>query len=146
MFLHTYTFATDRIPLVLEELSLCRNLHQVQGIHTEKAPNWESVKGKRREEAQLDNQTWANPHQHRGPNPESSPPREGEAGPGHPRRWRARGTAVPPSYHLAPLRAGGLALNRGWQCGGVFGEYSPPKPTRQPLYKKMETPSLTHTI
>jgi hypothetical protein len=57
MFLHTYTFATDRIPLVLEELSLCRNLHHVQGIHTKKAPNQESVKGKRREEAQPDNQT-----------------------------------------------------------------------------------------
>jgi hypothetical protein len=55
MFLRTYIFATDRIPLVLEELSLYRNLHQVQGIYTKKAPNQESVKGKRREEAQPDN-------------------------------------------------------------------------------------------
>jgi hypothetical protein len=38
MFLHTYAFATNRIPLVLEELSLCRNLHQIQVERTEKAP------------------------------------------------------------------------------------------------------------
>jgi hypothetical protein len=39
MFLHTYSFATNQIPLVLEELSLYRNLYQVLGIHTKKAPN-----------------------------------------------------------------------------------------------------------
>jgi hypothetical protein len=38
MFLHTYTFATNRIPLVLEELSLCRNLHQIQVESIEKEP------------------------------------------------------------------------------------------------------------
>jgi hypothetical protein len=30
MFLHTYTFATNQIPLVWEELSLCRKIHQIQ--------------------------------------------------------------------------------------------------------------------
>jgi hypothetical protein len=37
MFLHTYTFATNRISLVLEELKLCRNLHQIQVEYIEKA-------------------------------------------------------------------------------------------------------------
>jgi hypothetical protein len=133
MFLHTYTFATDQIPLALEELSLCRNLHQVQGIHTKKAPNQENSKGKRREEAQPDNQTRANPHQHRGPNLESSSPCEGEAKPGHPRSGRTRGAAVPPSCHLAPLHAGGLALNRDWRCEGVFREYSPQTDQAAPI-------------
>jgi hypothetical protein len=38
MFLHTYTFATNQIPLVLKELSLYRNLHQIQVESIKKAP------------------------------------------------------------------------------------------------------------
>jgi hypothetical protein len=46
MFLHTYTFATNRIPLVSKDLSLCRNLHQMQVESTEKAPLGKAQKAK----------------------------------------------------------------------------------------------------
>jgi hypothetical protein len=94
MFLHTYTFATNQIPLVLEELSFCRNLHQIQVERTKKAPLRKEQK-QRGERSQPENKTWANPPQHRGLDLAGSPQREGEDGPGHPRHGRAKGTATP---------------------------------------------------
>jgi hypothetical protein len=38
MFLHTYTFATNQILLVPEELTLCRIIHQIQVEYIKKAP------------------------------------------------------------------------------------------------------------
>jgi hypothetical protein len=46
MFLHTYTFATNQIPLVSKDLSLCKNLHQIQVESIEKAPLRKAQKAK----------------------------------------------------------------------------------------------------
>jgi hypothetical protein len=55
MFLHTYTFATNQIPLILKELSLCRNLHQIQVESIGKAPLGKSAIIKEGKEAQPEN-------------------------------------------------------------------------------------------
>jgi hypothetical protein len=47
---HIY-FATNRIPLVLEELTLCRNIHQIQVEYIKKGAIWESVMPRQEEEA-----------------------------------------------------------------------------------------------
>jgi hypothetical protein len=145
MFLHTYTFATNRIPLVLEELPLCRNLHQIQVESIEMVPLGKAQLSKKGKNPTRE-QTGANPHQHRGIGLESSPQRKAKARPSHPRHRRARGTVAPCTLWPGPTllwwftHKWGLAV-RGWIRG------ISPQPTRpSPYIRGGGVPhSLTHT-
>jgi hypothetical protein len=88
MFLHTYTFATNRISLVLEELTLCRNVHQVQVKYIKRRHSGKR-NAKTRGRSPPKDQTWANPWHHHGPGPARGQPCEGGAEGAQPRRTRA---------------------------------------------------------
>ena len=60
MFLYTYTFATNLIPLVSKEVSLYRNFVKCKWKEPKRRHSGKR-KSKEGKEAQPENKTWANP-------------------------------------------------------------------------------------
>jgi hypothetical protein len=107
MFLHTYTFATNPVPLIPEDLTLCRNLHCVQVKYNEKAPFGKVQKQRRKRsptrEQNMGQPTVGYPPQHQGLDLAGSPQHEGEDGSSHPRCGCTMGATAPSPLSPRPI-------------------------------------------
>jgi hypothetical protein len=124
MFLRTYTLLLTYFSLVLELLSPCRNIHQIQVEYNENTLFRKAQKGKGGQWAKNQHNTRPSPQHHQHLDPPGSQPREGGGRQAHPRHGHARGMIAP--YSLPPRP------NFGWRCdieveaggAGCAGEYS----------------------
>jgi hypothetical protein len=121
--IHFYT----HIPLLLTYFHMYRKFSHVTGIYTGNKQKVSKRRHSRRHKMpRQGNEPNLGPNQGQ---PTSVPRLRTKEKPTSVRRWgggparaRARlGRGRAPLWHLAPPRASGAVINRGWRCGGLFG-------------------------